>query len=497
MAKQVPTTRCELGAVRGVAVDGIAQFRGIPFAAPPQRWRPPEPAAPWVGELDATAWAADCPQQPWDAAGTRAPSLDEGCLTLNIWTPSCDPAANLPVFVWFYGGSYLFGSATAPNIDGTTFAKRGVVLVTANYRVGLFGFLSHPQLTAESPHGSSGNYGLLDSIAALRWVRQHIGAFGGDPARLTAGGVSAGSASLSLLACSPLAAGCFDRLILESPGAFRPLASLAEGDQAGLAVGDDVAELRTLPWATILERTGRLVPKVRALTAPRVLRPIRDGWVIPLDERDAYAAGRFHAVPTLVGTNADEGSKLTAAWTVPREELLRANFAPGPAAERALQLFDTVGDAFGDTQFNLGARGVARAMAGAGQPTWRYVFTRRRPGRDDGPDHGDEVPYVFGRPGHGGQPADDVDRQLAGEMQEAWIRFIADGDPNGGDLPAWPRYDAAGDQHLTFGDTISVGAGWRAPSLDFIDDHLTRHHPDGHRPASNRPDAAAQHHLGD
>lgn len=479
-ASDGPLAHTGLGALRGRrGAGGIEEFRAIPFAAPVQRWRPPEPAPPWAGVRDATAWGPDCPQQPWERAATRAPAQAEDCLTLNIWTPSCDPGAKRPVLVWFYGGSYLFGSATDPRCDGSTFAAKGAVLVTANYRVGLFGFLSHPQLSAESPHGSSGNYGLLDAIEALRWVRAHIGAFGGDPANITAFGVSAGSASLSLLACSPLAEGCFDKLILQSPGAFRPLASRAESDEAGRAVGEDIAELRALPWAEVLDRTARLVPTVRALTAPRVLRPIRDGWVIPLDERDAYAAGRFHAVPTLVGSNADEGSKLTAAWSVEREALLRANFARDP--ERALALFPTVADAFGDSQFNLGARGVARAMAGAGRPTWRYVFTRRRPGRSDGPDHGDEVPYVFGRPDHGGLAADECDAALAEAMQDAWIRFAATGNPNpianptGNpvvSLPAWPRYDPAGDAHLELGEDIGVGAAWRREPLDFLDDYL-------------------------
>ncbi|MEZ5264183.1 MAG: carboxylesterase family protein [Acidimicrobiales bacterium] len=473
MSQPKPLARTGSGVLRGVEIDGVACFRGVPYAGPTARWCPPARPVPWVGERAATSWAADCPQQPWETAATRAPDLDEDCLTLNVWTPSCDPGAALPVLVWFYGGSYLFGSATDPRCDGATFARKGVVLVTVNYRVGLFGFFSHPQLTAGSANGSSGNLGLLDAIAALRWLREHIAAFGGDPASITAFGVSAGSASLSLLACSPLAAGCFDRLILQSPGAFRPLASLADADAAGLAVGEDIDELRRLPTAELLARTGRLVPKVRALTAPRVLRPIRDGWIIPLDERDAYASGRFHAVPTLVGSNADEGTSLTAAWQVELEGLLRANFPGDPDGAR--RLFGTVAEAFGDSQFNLGARGVARAMAAAGKPAWRYVFTRRRPGRSDGPHHGDEVAYVFGRPGHGGAPVDAHDHDLAEQMQDAWIRFAATGDPNGGALPAWPPYDAAADAHLRFDREISIGSGWRREQLDFLDGYLEEH----------------------
>ncbi|MFN0028706.1 MAG: carboxylesterase/lipase family protein [Acidimicrobiales bacterium] len=458
-----PVVGLALGVLRGVSDDGINLYRSVRYAAPARRWSPPQPAEPWVGLLDADQWGPDCPQEPWN--GSRAPRLDEDCLTLNIWSPTRDPEARLPVLVWFFGGSFLFGSASSPKTDGTALARRGAVVVSVNYRVGLFGFLSHPGLTAESPHGSSGNYGLLDQIEALRWVRRHIGAFGGDPHRVTAFGVSAGSASLALLTTSPLAQGCFDQVILQSPGAFRSLASLADSDAAGMAIGPDIEELRALPWPDLLGRTARLVPKVRALTAPRVLRPICDGWVIPNDERAAYGTGRFHPVPTLVGTNTDEGRSLTATWTTPRDELFATNF--GTSAHEATGQWSTVADAFADTQFNLGARGVARAQATAGQPTWRYVFTRRAPGHADGPHHGGEVGYVFGSLEHAEE--DETGHQLADTMGAAWVRFAATGDPNGGDLPSWPPYAAATDHHLELGEHITVGSGWRRAPLDFLD----------------------------
>lgn len=506
------------GTVEGrMGDDGIGRWFGIPFAAPPtgdRRWRPPEPVEPWTGVRSALDFGADCPQP---AAASRAPGTDEDCLFLNVWSPGTGrrahragdpagpaggdgPAAGAPVMVWFYGGSFLFGSGADPVFDGAALARRGVVVVTANYRVGLFGYLAHPDLRAESPHHSAGNYGLLDMVAALDWVRANIGSFGGDPANVTAFGVSAGSASLSLLLTSPLAAGRFDRLILESPGSFRPLATLEEAEAAAVdAFGPSIEPWRACPADDLLAETGRLAPKVRRLMAARVLRPIADGWVVPGDERRAYATGAIHRVPVLVGGNLDEGSKLTVGWPVDTvaawHELLALEF--GPQAGAAAQLYPAGTDAqvpaalgalFGDTQFALGARGIARSVAATGAPAWRYLFTRRRPGTADGPHHGEEVPYVFGTldTGAGGGPVggaavippDPADRRLSEMMQGAWVRFATTGDPNLGargddPRPAWPPVDGTGDPYLVLDSEPHIGSHHRQPQLDFLDQLTT------------------------
>ena len=482
--------RTEGGLLSG-AGEGIRVFKGIPFAAPPvgeRRWRPPEPAEPWDGIRDATRFGADCPQEL--RPGSRASRIDEDCLTLNIWTPAHTADEALPVMVWFYGGSFLFGSASDIRFDGEAFARKGVVLVTAAYRVGLFGYLAHPGLTRESPHGASGNYGLLDQIAALGWVQRNIAAFGGDPKRVTAFGVSAGSASIAMLLTSPLAAGLFQRAILESPGAFRPLASLAEAERAGTALGPDIGRLRQMPAEEVLAKTDLLVPKVRGLTTPRVLRPIRDGWVIREDERDAFRAGRFHAVPTIVGGNADEGATLTATWPMRTvgdlRELAGANFPQALDAVTALypaqhdgEVRGRVAEMFADTQFNYGVWQLARSMSARTSQTWRYLFLRRRAGRQDGPNHGEEVCYVFNTlglalPGQEVPPFDGVDESVAEAMQAAWVRFAATGDPNGGELPHWPAYRAGDDPHLAFDDVIRAGANWRRPQMDFLDGYYVR-----------------------
>ena len=455
----------------------MERFLGIRFAEPPvgaQRWRPPA----YVADAKPLGrWAPDCPQ-PADPARTRAGAQHEDCLFLNVWTPDRAPAEPLPVLVWFYGGSFLFGSASDPACDGAILAARGAVVVTAAYRVGMFGYLAHPALSAESPNGSSGNYGLLDNLAALRWVRDHIAAYGGDPANISAFGVSAGSASLALLQTSPLAERAFDRLILQSPGAFRPLAALHDAERgAAAAYGEDLPTMRSWDAQEVLRQSAALVPKVRSLTAARLLRPIRDGWVITQDDRLAYRAGRFHAVPTIVGGNADEGSRLTATWPVATvsayRALVQANF--GTAAEEALSRYPArhdgevpaaVAELFGDTQFSFGARGIAAAVSSRQTATYRYLYTYRPPGQADGPHHGEEVAGLFAaRPPAGATMAD------------AWIRFAATGDPNGADThtagPAsralWSPYDAAEDTCVEIGETLSTRTGWRSEQLAFLD----------------------------
>lgn len=474
------------GAVAGAMADpAIRVFRGIPYAKPPVgplRWRPPEACPPWSGVRDATHWSPDCPQT--GDVGSRAPGQGEDCLCLNIWTPAAAEPGSLPVMVWIHGGSFVAGSGAESRLDGAKLAADGVVVITINYRVGLFGFLAHPHLTAESPHGSSGNYGLMDQALALQWVRTNIAAFGGDPARVTAFGVSAGSASISLLMVSRLGRGMFDRAILQSPGAARRLASLAEAEEAGCRLGADIGALRQLSAADVLARTSLLAPAVRGLTTPRVLRPIRDGWVIAEDERPAFKAGRLHVMPILVGTNLDEGTEATAGWpiaTLPQyHELLRTNFGPlwGEALHRYPAATDgevrmRVAELFADTQFNYGTRLLAQAMVRSGAPVWRYLFTRRRAHRLDGPHHGQEVHYVFGNldasyPGE--LPSHDAtDETLSLAMRRAWVGFAVGADPNGPDAPEWPGYDPRADNGLEFGDTVTPRGAWRNEQLDFLE----------------------------
>ncbi len=492
-SSEARVVRTALGQVAGepsLRTEGVNVWRGMPYAAPPVgplRWRPPQPAAAWDGVRPATAFGPDFPQAPMPAS--QAPSMSEDCLYLNVWSPAGAAPGSLPVMVWIHGGGFAGGSGADARCEGSHLTREGVVVVSFNYRSGLFGFLAHPGLSRESEARVSGNYGLLDQLQALRWVRDNIAGFGGDPRRVTVFGVSAGSASISLLLTSPMAAGLFQQAILHSPGAGRPLASLADAEKVGASLDADIEALRRLPAAEVLALMPKVSPKVRGLTTPRVMRPICDGWLIPQDERAAFRAGQLHAMPIIVGTNADEGTLLTSSWPIESvadyHRLVETNFGAAlpdalahyPAADD-MQVPQQVAALFGDTQFNYGARLLARSMNRLGAPTWRYVFSRRRPGQLDGPHHGDEVGYVFGNlaVGRGTQPEpfDAVDAAISRAMREAWVAFARSGDPNGPGLARWPAYAPAEDEHLAFEDEVGNGSRWRSGPLDFLEGYYDR-----------------------
>lgn len=472
------------GPIRGERIGDVRIYRGIPFAAPPvgpRRWQPPAPPAPWQDVRDATRFGDDCPQRSTIPIGSRATAQSEDCLTLNVWTPAKSAGDRLPVMVWIFGGSFIFGSGAEERADGMTFARDGVVYVAINYRVGMFGFLAHPGLTAESRDGTSGNYGLLDQIAGLQWVRDNIDGFGGDPYRVTLFGVSAGAAAISLLMTSPLAQGLFQQVILQSPGAFRPLASLADAEAAGARLDPDIAALRALSAEELLDRQKLIEPAVRSLTAPRILRPIRDGHVVPANDRDSFLAGRFAHVPAIIGSMEDEGSNAVASWPVRTQadyDALLCRTFDGAADEAATlypvtqdaEVVPAVGDLFGDTQFTYGVTALSRVFAAADLPTWRYVFTRRRPGKG-APRHSEDVSYVFDRPelpprGETAHSHDDVDAELAASVHAAWVSFARTGEPG---IPDWPRYAPGTASLLEYGDRLVVRDGWREPQIAFLD----------------------------
>lgn len=480
--------KAPVGDLRGVRVPGAIEFRAVPYAAPPtgeNRWRPPTTAPEWSGIRDATSFGPDAMQRasPMQAY-SRAAGSAEDCLYLNIAVPE-GGGEHLPVMVWFHGGSFMFGSASDRRTDPAVFARDGVICISVGFRLGIFGFLAHPDLAAESDHGSAGNYSLLDQIAALRWIRNNIAAFGGNPDRITIFGVSSGGAAAALLLVSPLARGLFHQAILQSAGAFRPLAGLDQAVLAGVRLGA-IADLRGRPSEEILGLETKLVPAQRSLTAARILRPIRDGWIIPADEHVAFSNGQVASVPTIVGSNADEGSRLVAGWKIDEQKdwaaILDADF--GAAAKEAKQLYPAASDAesrqaiaalFGDTQFQLGARELARRLGEYQRKTYRYLFSKRRAGAPDGPHHGGEIPYVFGHldcpPAGAATVAPDIrDVQLAKSIRHAWVRFAAAGLPGDIDGIAWP--EAVSGSFLEFGNQTSVRSEWRERHLDFLSDFL-------------------------
>ena len=465
----------------GVWDGAVRVFRGVPYAKPPvgpRRWRPPAALDREGEDLDASAFGPDCVQTPRNPGflGTRATSVSEDCLYLNVWTPS--DAQGLPVMVWIHGGGFVGGSGANITYDGRRLAELGVVVVTINYRVGVFGYLAHPGLTLEGDAGSSGNYGLLDQMAALRWVRENIGAFGGDPARVTAFGESAGATSISYLLTSPLALGLVDKVILQSPGPMRGLMPLEEAEARGEALGT-LAALRDVPASELLPLNDRLVPAFRKVTAPRALGPILDGWSLPREDWAAYADGGVSPTPMLLGCNGDEGESAGRRRPFATVEAYTAYVRDcfGPQAEPALRhygaaaasgLYRAVADLFGDTQFVFGTRALARAMSQIELRTYAYWFDAHRAGQAALPAHGEELPYVFGtldRPFDGEATAFSAeDLALSKAIMKAWVSFAADGAPSAD----WPRVEPAADRCMFIGDGLRAGEFPRAASLDFL-----------------------------
>lgn len=456
----------------------VVAFKGIPFARAPvgdRRWKAPTPPEQWAGIRAATEFGPACRQ-----AGDVRKSED--CLYLNVWAPASaltdtGRRAPLPVLVWTFGGSFTSGSG---NIDGRALARRGVVVVSFNYRVGTFGFLAHPQLSGESPDHVSGNYGLLDAIQALRWIRDNIAPFGGDRSRVTMWGVSAGASLITALMVAPRADGLFQRAILDSPGAMRHWTPLRESEERGARLGD-IGALRQLPASEVplLQNLGGS-RGVRPLFAPGVVGLTLDGVLLKEEEREAFEAGRVSKVEVLVGNVADEGAVFTAAYPVKSvdayREYMRGPAIFGPLGDEALGLYPAASDAdvagaiadsFGDSQFTFGARGIARAMSLVGPHVWRYLFIRpANGGAGHAPWHGAQVRYAAGSvdgPEYNGD-----DKALSDLMMDAWVRFAMTGSPNGSAIGNWPPYDAKSDPLMILDVRPAVAFGLRNAQLDFI-----------------------------
>jgi para-nitrobenzyl esterase len=478
--------RIDSGEIAGTGTD-VRVFRGIPYAAPPLgplRWRPPQPVSPWTGVHDGSRFGPDPIQatRPLPMRRSLAPATSEDCLNLNIWAPGETPARGAPVMVSFEGGAYRETSASREFISGDAYARRGVVFVSVNYRVGVFGFLAHPALTAESPHHSSGNYGLLDAIAALTWVRENIASFGGDPARVTAIGVSAGAAMVALLLTSPLAEGVIHSVILRSPSSFKPLATLAEAEAAGGVVGDDLVAMRALPAADLLAMNLQIDPGGRGLQKKIRLRTIVDGWVIPQDEAKAFRSGAFAAVPMIVGSIANEGGEAptyslarpelrTVKTTAQLRDYLTANFGAmfdeawvHYGAEAAADVAPALTRMWGDTMFAFGIRSLARALARREPKTFRYIFSHVGKYTSTPPVYGDDMTYAFGT-----GEFEAHDRAMSDAIVAAFANFAKSGDPNGLGAPRWTPYDPACDNYLTFGPGFAEERSWRTESSDFLE----------------------------
>jgi len=472
LAQAGPVARLDTGRVEGVETGGVRAFLGLPYAQPPVgdlRWRAPRPAAAWMGVRTATAFAPACPQRGVSMPGEPPPKTSEDCLYLNVWTPA-KPAGRLPVIVWIHGGGWTNGATSLPLYAGDALAKRGVLVVSISYRLGALGFLAHPALSAED-RGSSGDYGLMDQVAALRWVQRNIAAFGGDPANVTIAGQSAGAMSVSLLLAAPEAKGLFHHAIAQSGGVFEPLA-LAPGYQLAKAERDGAAFGETLGATTAAQL--RALP-VEALTAPNAARlghPVIGARVLPLAPWDAYAAGRANRVPLLLGYNAEEARSLTDLSTIRAATFqadLAKTFGALPPALLAGYLFTDDASAQAargaferDLRFGWDMWAWARLQARASAPAYLYRFSRRPPFPDGsvrtgwGASHFAELWYMFGHLDQEPWAWTQADRRLSATMVDQWIAFASTGDPNGGGRPAWPRFDETDPRVLELGDTIAA-----------------------------------------
>ena len=438
-----------------------AVFKGVPFAQPPVgrlRWHEPLPVSPWESVKVASSFGSACFQY---AGGV--PSGDEDCLYLNIWTPEWPVRSLRPVMLWLFGGANATGSAANPTFDGSAFARQGMVVVTANYRLGVMGFMAHPGLSRESEHGSSGNYALLDQIMALRWIRENIAAFGGDPLHVTLFGQSSGSYDLLLLMTSPLARGLFVNAIAQSGQLLSYNGSMpkSRAEEIGTRIATDlkapeatggIAYLRALPAEQVAGVAAKWLPT--DLSSDTGLLTNIDGWVLPELPARVFAAGRQATIPLIVGNNAREITPQISPDELRRQ--IEAKY--GDLAPQALEAYGLANNGPGRDDPLLGGPGsqwmtdiVQRCAAGmqadwhaaAGNPTWQYEFERTIPGREGaGSFHGAEVAFVFGTLGVAASNSSAFtasDREASSQMQEYWTRFAKIGDPNGGLLPVWPR----------------------------------------------------------
>jgi para-nitrobenzyl esterase len=487
----------------------VRVFKGIPFAAPPvgeNRWKAPQPVAKWEGVRKADAFGAPCAagapnpgrgggggrgaaapgaaQRP--AAPPREPARAEDCLYLNVWTSANSPSDKRPVMVWIYGGGFTGGSGGLAWYDGENLASKGPVIVTFNYRLGSLGFFAHPDLAKESGHNASGNYGMMDAIAALQWVKRNISAFGGDPNNVTIAGESAGAIMVGALLGSPQAKGLYHRAIAESGGWMGLMMGRMASGQTAQANGAKTME--ALGVKTIAELRAKPMNELVGLSAGGL---VVDGYLIPEDVSITFMNGRQHAVDVLTGSNKDEanfgvcpgvggrggGPALTAeAFKTAAQRKF------GETADDYLKLYPVASDAEAPTaahvacadEINWNMRQWAVAQAKAGKKAYTYFFTRiptlNGAPSPQGATHTAEISYAWNNPkGQPTQTWNEVDTKLADTMSSYWVNFITKGDPNGNGLPKWPEYkDLVNGRVMILGDTVQVEQTAPAAKLTFF-----------------------------
>jgi para-nitrobenzyl esterase len=494
--------KIDSGVVAGSGTD-VRFYKGIPFAAPPVgalRWRAPEPPKPWQGVRVAKNFAPPCAQAPLPTQPVAEQKSSEDCLALNVWTPAKNANDKLPVLVWIHGGGFFAGTSSSTAYDGESFAKQGIVYVSINYRLGLFGFLAHPELSKESPRGTSGNYALQDMIAALQWIKGNIGAFGGDPDNVTIWGESAGGTAAALLMVAPDAKGLFHKAIASSAWSmYQPLSHRTQSrygrlpaEHAGEKLGT-LAALRALSTDEVNKLRSGIEFNSDGEHTGEIYYHIVDGVTVPDDPALLFENGKFHAVPLLAGTVADEGTLF--ARNMRKLDQVNSWIARAINENAIVSLqkqydFNTDAQAsaafaniFGDAAFTMGTRAILRATAKAQPQVFQYQFTRVAGfGKRSrlGAFHASELGYsfatlpdspygTFGVFAVQATDFNDTDKTLSNAMHGAYARFVKTGDPNGGDLALWPAFKAGDESYLEFGDTIAIKKELHKARLDALD----------------------------
>nr|WP_321352585.1 carboxylesterase/lipase family protein [uncultured Methanoregula sp.] len=475
------SVKTEAGSVSGTVENGVFVYRGIPYAAPPTgelRWKPPSAVSPWTGVRNATEYGAICPQAISDnpTPGAAPAAMSEDCLYLNVWSPLKNPEEKLPVMVFIHGGAFMEGAGSLPLYDGSSLARKGVVVVTLNYRLGALGFFAHPELAEESAFNTSGNYGLMDQQAALLWVQNNIGAFGGDPSKVTVFGESAGASSILSHLSSPLAKGLFMQAIVESAPLWTNGSSVdiistrQDAEQKGIAFARDlgfsspgaIRKMRALDAMTLVNATPRS-PSAFWTTHSLIFKPSVDGRILPATPEETFRLGRQNKVPIIIGTNADEGTLLAAKTGMnvsAYEQYIRNRFGtyapdvltayPAKNPSEAQYQMERI---MNDFDFTEAARFVANSHTGINQTTYIYRFSYEMPGQPLGAFHGSELYFVF-RPAS--MNPDPVSAGVSDMMMDLWTRFAKTGNPNGRMNVTWPQYSNTTGKYLDIGALPSV-----------------------------------------
>lgn len=462
----------------------VKVWRGLPYAAPPvgaNRWREPQPVASWTDLRDAANFGPRCVARGY-MGGAEQPAMSEDCLYLNVYSAAPSVEQQLPVIVWIHGGGFFAGSSSDASYDATNLASKGAVVVTFNYRLGSFGFFAHPELSAESPHGSSGNYGILDIVKVLEWVYDNIGAFGGDPINVSIVGESVGAQSVGTLLASPLSAGLFHRAILQSGGwmglDIAPQPTLAEreaeGNAAAAALGGSLAALRAASTQDVFDK----LPNAGTINV--------DGYLLAQDTSLTFAAGKQHPVDVLAGSNENEGIFFGPGLQTAQELRDYAANKFGPLAQRFLDLYPAGDDAEANRSYLRAytnelawqVRQLGKYQSVRGLGTWVYHFTHVPPGQEArGATHVSELAYMFNQHEQNAN-WDDADRALGDVMAAYWVNFARSTNPNGQGLPAWPPYTGNTPGNVMVLGETPVPETEMVPSaevLEFFDAAYARH----------------------